>query len=92
MSADIGSRRSAYIVFWSDPGARPRPRSIRPGYIASSVPNCSAIVSGEWLGSITPPAPSRIVRVCAPTWAMSTLVADDAIVGMLWCSAYQTRP
>ena len=38
-----------------------------------------------------PPAPSRIVEVCAATWAMSTLVADDAIAAMLWCSAYQTR-
>ena len=49
------------------------------------------MVSGEWLGSMTPPAPSRIVFVCAPTCAMSTLVADEAIGGMLWCSAYQTR-
>jgi hypothetical protein len=38
-----------------------------------------------------PPAPTRIVLVCAATWAMSTLVAEDAIVGMLWCSAYHTR-
>ena len=29
--------------------------------------------------------------VCAATCAMSTLVADDAIDAMLWCSAYQTR-
>jgi hypothetical protein len=49
------------------------------------------MVSGEWLGSITPPAPSRMVLVCAPTCAISTLVAEEAIVGMLWCSAYQTR-
>ncbi len=84
-------RRSAYIVFWSEPGARPSPRSIRPGYLASSVPNCSAMVSGAWLGSMTPPAPRRMLVVCAPTCEMSTLVADDAIEGMLWCSAYQTR-
>ena len=64
---------------------------MRPGCSVSSVPNCSAMVSGEWLGSITPPAPSRIVRVWAATCAISTLVADDAIDGMLWCSAYQTR-
>jgi len=38
-----------------------------------------------------PPAPTRIVRVWAATWAMSTLVADDAIIGILWCSAYHTR-
>jgi hypothetical protein len=30
------------------------------------VPNCSAITSGEWLGSITPPAPMRMVEVPAP--------------------------
>ena len=29
--------------------------------------------------------------MCAATCAISTLVADDAIEGMLWCSAYQTR-
>jgi hypothetical protein len=55
------------------------------------VPNCSAIISGAWFGSITPPAPSLMVCVWAPTCAISTLVADDAILGMLWCSAYQTR-
>ena len=55
------------------------------------MPNCSAITSGEWFGSMMPPEPSRIVVVCAPTCAISTLVADDAIDGMLWCSAYQTR-
>ncbi len=48
-------------------------------------------MSGAWFGSMMPPAPSRIVAVCAPTCAISTLVADDAIAGMLWCSAYQTR-
>jgi hypothetical protein len=51
--------------------------------MASSVPNCSAISSGAWLGSITPPAPSRIVRVCAPMWAIRTLVADEAMLAML---------
>ena len=79
------------MVFWSLPGARPRPRSIRPGCRVSSVPNCSAMVSGEWLGSITPPAPSRMLEVWAATWAISTLVAEEAIEDMLWCSAYQIR-
>ena len=55
------------------------------------MPNCSAMVSGEWFGSITPPAPSRMVEVCAAMCPISTLVADDAIAAMLWCSAYQTR-
>jgi len=27
------------------------------------VPNCSAITSGEWFGSMMPPAPTRIVLV-----------------------------
>jgi hypothetical protein len=49
------------------------------------------MVSGEWLGSMTPPAPSRMLLVRAPTWAIRTLVADEAMVAMLWCSAYQTR-
>ena len=38
---------------------------MRPGYSASSVPNCSAMTSGAWLGSMMPPAPTRIVAVPA---------------------------
>jgi hypothetical protein len=64
---------------------------MRPGWSVSSVPNCSAIVRGAWFGSMMPPAPSRIDRVCAATWAISTLVAAEAMVAMLWCSAYQIR-
>ncbi|MNR13423.1 hypothetical protein D3C85_1298300 [compost metagenome] len=41
-----GLRRSACCVAPSLPGARPRPRSMRPGYRVSSVPNCSAMISG----------------------------------------------
>ena len=37
------------------PGARPRPRSMRPGKSASSTLNRSATISGAWLGSMTPP-------------------------------------
>jgi hypothetical protein len=29
--------------------------------------------------------------VRAPTCAISTLVAEEAMLGMLWCSAYHTR-
>ena len=36
-----------------------------PGCSAASVPNCSAITSGAWFGSMIPPAPTRIVRVPA---------------------------
>ena len=79
------------MVFWSLPGARPSPRSIRPGCSVSRVPNCSAMVSGEWLGSMMPPAPRRMLEVWAAIWAISTLVAEEAIEDMLWCSAYQIR-
>ena len=84
-------RRSASAVYWSVPGARPMPRSIRPGCSASSVPNCSATTSGAWLGSITPPEPTRIVEVAAARWAISTAGAELAMAGMLWCSATQNR-
>ena len=47
----------------SVPGARPMPRSMRPGYAASSRANCSATTSGAWLGSITPPEPTRMRSV-----------------------------
>ncbi len=63
---------------------------MRPGWSEARVPNCSAMTRGEWFGSMTPPAPSRMVDVWAATWAMSTAGADDAIVFELWCSAYQT--
>ena len=38
---------------------------MRPGKSASSVPNCSAMTSGAWFGSMMPPAPTRIVDVAA---------------------------
>ncbi|MCY1529553.1 hypothetical protein D9M68_647050 [compost metagenome] len=88
-ASDSRLRRRARAVRWSEPGARPRPRSMRPGYSDSSVPNCSAITSGEWLGSITPPAPMRMVEVPAPTCDSSTAVAALAMPGMPWCSASQ---
>jgi hypothetical protein len=92
-SADRPSivRRSASAVSWSVPGARPMPRSMRPGCSASRVPNCSATTSGAWLGSMTPPEPTRIEEVAAARWAISTAGAELAIAGMLWCSATQKR-
>ena len=57
----------------------------------SSVPNCSAITSGEWLGSMMPPAPTRIRDVPPATWPISTAVAALAMPGMPWCSASQKR-
>jgi hypothetical protein len=55
------------------------------------VPNCSAITSGAWFGSMIPPDPTRIVDVPPATWAMTTDVAALAIPGMEWCSATQNR-
>ena len=62
---------------------------MRPGCRASSVPNCSAITIGEWLGNMIPPAPTRIVDVPPARWAMTTDVAALAMPSMLWCSATQ---
>ena len=84
-------RRRARAVAWSEPGARPKPRSMRPGYSASSVPNCSAITKGEWLGSMMPPAPTRIVDVPPAMWPIRMDVAALAMPGMPWCSATQYR-
>ncbi len=84
-----GDRRSASAVSWSVPGARPMPRSMRPGCSASSMPNCSATASGAWFGSITPPEPSRMVSVTEARWARRTAGAELAMPGMLWCSATQ---
>jgi hypothetical protein len=67
------------------------PKSIRPGESDSSVPNCSAMTSGEWFGSITPPEPTRIVFVPPATWPMRIEVAALAMPVMLWCSASQKR-
>jgi hypothetical protein len=56
---------------------------MRPGWSVSRVPNCSAIVSGAWFGSMTPPAPTLIVRVFAAMCAIRTLVAEEAMLFML---------
>ena len=48
---------------------------MRSGKRAASVPNCSAMTSGEWFGSMMPPEPMRIFDVAWPTWAMTTAVA-----------------
>ncbi len=82
-------RRNARAVFWSVPGARPMPRSMRPGCSASSMPNCSATTSGGWFGSITPPEPTRIVDVADAMCSIRTAGTDEAMPGMLWCSANQ---
>ena len=67
------------------------PRSIRPGARASRAANCSATMSGEWLGSITPPDPTRMRAVRAAAAAMRTGGVVEATAGMLWCSANQYR-
>ena len=56
---------------------------MRPGNRRASVPNCSAMTSGEWFGSMMPPAPTRMLCVPAAICAMTTDVAALAIPGML---------
>jgi len=82
-------RRSAAAVTASVPGARPMPRSMRPGCRASSTRNISATFSGEWFGSMMPPAPTLIRSVAAATWPIMTSGAELARPGWLWCSASQ---
>ena len=55
------------------------------------MPNCSATTSEAWLGSITPPDPTRKVVVAPAMWPISTGGAELAMPGMLWCSATQNR-
>ena len=62
---------------------------MRPGWAASSSATCSAMTSGEWLGSMTPPEPTRIRWVAAATIAMRIGGLVEATAGMLWCSASQ---
>ena len=56
---------------------------MRPGYSDASVPNCSAITSGAWFGSMTPPEPTRIVFVPPAMWPITTDVAALAMPVML---------
>ena len=81
--------RRTYLVSGSVPGARPMPRSMRPGKAASSRANCSATTSGAWLGSITPPEPTLIREVAEASIAIRTGGLVAATAGMLWCSATQ---
>ncbi|SQA26899.1 Uncharacterised protein [Streptomyces griseus] len=83
------AERPAYAV--GNPTERPSPMSIRPGKSDASTPNCSATTSGRWLGSITPPVPTRMVEVAAATAAASTVGAEPATPGTPWCSETQKR-
>jgi hypothetical protein len=59
-----------------------REGSIRPGKSDARVPNCSAMTRGEWLGSMMPPAPARMVEVPPAMCAITTEVAALAMPGM----------
>ena len=85
----VPDMRSSCVMTGSLPGARPMPRSMRPGASASRAANCSATTSGEWFGSITPPEPTRMRLLRAAAAAISTGGVVEATAGMLWCSANQ---
>ena len=51
----------------------------------------SATRSGAWLGSMTPPDPTRMLSVAPAMWPISTVVAEEAMLRALWCSAIQKR-
>ena len=56
---------------------------MRPGNSASSVLKRSATISGAWLGSITPPEPTRMRAVTAAICPIMISGAVLAMVGML---------
>ena len=86
------SRRSARAVAWSVPGARPRPRSMRPGNSDSSVPNCSAITQRRVVRQHDAAGADADASRCRrPRDRSRTEVAALAMPGMLWCSASQKR-
>ena len=71
-----------------------------PAVAATNPPLLAAMVAGAterlrvgsggaWLGSITPPEPTRIRSVAAATIAISSGGFVAATAGMLWCSASQ---
>ena len=62
---------------------------MRPGNSASSSLKRSATISGAWLGSMTPPEPTRILCVIAAICPIMMSGEADAIAGRLWCSATQ---
>src|SRR3546814_15453657 len=66
----------------SVPGARPTPRSMRPGAMDASKPNCSATTSGGKLGSIMPPAPRRI-RFVSPTRRARSIAGAEVVTHRL---------
>ena len=85
----VPDMRSSWVMTGSLPGARPMPRSMRPGAIASRAANCSATTRGAWFGSMTPPDPTFRRAVRAAAAATSTGGEVEATAGMLWCSANQ---
>ena len=73
------------------PPERPRPRSSRPGYMASMRPNSSTVASAVRWPIWTAPEPSRIVLVAAAVRASTTAGEVPATPGLRWCSANQYR-
>ena len=90
-SAAAGSRRSARLVVWSLPGARPEPEvdpaRVQRGERAELLGDHQRRVVGQHDPAGAEPDRLGVGGDVGDEHA----VADDAIDPMLWCSAYQTR-
>ena len=59
------------------------PRSMRPGWRASRTLKVSTTLSGAWLGSMIPPAPTLMRSVALATCPIMTSGAELAIMPRL---------
>ena len=66
------------------------PRSMRPGYSASSMPKASTTATAVVYPSCTAAEPTWIRSVAAASCPMST-AGDELATATKWCSAIQYR-
>ena len=82
-------RRNASEVIWSVPGARPSPRSMRPGNSASSTLKRSVDHQRRMVRQHHAARADRRFFVIAATCPIMMSGAELAMVARLWCSASQ---
>ena len=61
---------------------------MRPGNSASSVPNCSAICSGAWFGSMIPPALTLVFFGLAAGADIGELFTASFLPGLLMAAIF----